>query len=113
MVVATDTVLEERRKLLVQKRILMDLQKDSGSGNRFPHNLSELGNQVHGWTESNVELSEALRETEAFLKASRLVKEAGISEEEGDVSTSIRKHQRRCVHSQILRHGTMLYFDRH
>ena len=98
MVVATDTVLEERRKLLVQKRILMDLQKDSGSGNRFPHNLSELGNQVLGWTESTVELSEALCEfgivdTEAFLKASRLVKEAGISEEEGDISTSIRKHQ--------------------
>ena len=40
-----------------------------------------------------MELSEALRETEAFLKASRLVKEAGISEEEGDISTSIRKHQ--------------------
>ena len=46
MVVANESVLEDRRQLLVQKRILMDLQNDAGK--RFPHNLSEFGRQVHG-----------------------------------------------------------------
>ena len=60
MVVATASVMEDRRNLLVQKRILMDLQDNPGK--RFPHNLSALGNQLHGWTESGVPLSDAFAE---------------------------------------------------
>mmetsp|Transcript_27289 Transcript_27289/g.44774 ORF Transcript_27289/g.44774 Transcript_27289/m.44774 type:complete len:383 (+) Transcript_27289:186-1334(+) len=96
MVVSTALVMEHRRNLLVQKRILLDLQDNPGK--RFPHNLSALGNQLHGWTESGVPLSDASAEfgiddRESFLGAAGLVREAGIAEEVGDISASIRKHQ--------------------
>jgi len=96
MMVATASVMEERRNLLVQKRILMDLQQNPGQC--FPHNLSDLGNRLHGWTESHLPLSDALVEfgindRESFLDAVRLVREAGMAEEEGNVLISIRNHR--------------------
>lgn len=98
MVIPTKSILEERRRLLMQKRILMDLQNSPGK--RFPHNLSELSIQLHGWTESNnIPLTDALVEfgiddRESFLGAARLVREAGMAEEDEDIQTSIRKHQK-------------------
>lgn len=100
MVIAKERLLEERRRLLTQKRILMDLR--DGPGRRFPYGLAELGKRLHGWTGSSdadaVPLSEALAkfgidDRESFLEAATLTREAGLAEEEGDVPASIQKHR--------------------
>lgn len=86
----------ERRRLLTEKRILMDLLGEEGL--RFPHRLSATGRLVHCLDDEPQSLDEALQEfgvddADGLREATKLVREAGALEEAGDTAGAIRKHQ--------------------
>jgi hypothetical protein len=98
MMLRTEEALQQRRRLLSQKRILMDILGQEGP--RFPHNLTTTGRWVHGLDEKEPTLEDALEEFEIgeadvnnLGQAAILVREAGKMEEQGDISGAIVKHR--------------------
>uniref|UniRef100_A0A7S3L1Z3 Phytanoyl-CoA dioxygenase n=1 Tax=Amphora coffeiformis TaxID=265554 RepID=A0A7S3L1Z3_9STRA len=96
MRIIDDTLAYERRRLLIQKRILMDLWEEPGL--RFPHNLSRTACIVNCLEESPQTLEQALQEfgvedPDSLREASKLVLQAGECEEQGDMSGAIKKHR--------------------
>lgn len=100
-----DESAKDRRRLLTQKRILMDLLGEEGL--RFPHRLNATGRFVHcldnnGQQKEAPSLSDALQsfnatDENALREAAGLVREAGVLEEQGETSAAIKKHQRSLV----------------
>jgi len=97
MIVRDDESVQERRRLLGQKRVLMDLLGEEGP--RFPHKLSPTGRRVHCLEDEPVSLEEALQEfgvddVDGLREAAKLVQEAGALEEQGETAAAIQRHQR-------------------
>jgi len=96
MQVRSDRAIKERRRLLNQKRIVMDILGQEGP--IFPHNMTATGRWVHGLEEKEPSLEEALQEfgvddVDSLRQAVIFVREAGEMEEKGDIAGAIRKHQ--------------------
>lgn len=97
MKIRDDESVKERRRLLHQKRVIMDLLGEEGM--RFPHHLSTTGRYVYCLEEEPLSLEEILRHfgvednVDSLREAAKLVREAGKSEERGDMAAAIKKHQ--------------------
>ena len=90
-------VARERRRLLEQKRIIMDLLGQGGL--RFPHHLSKTARLVNCLGETPQTLEEALQEfgvedANHLREAAKLVLEAGELEEQGETYEAIKRHQK-------------------
>jgi hypothetical protein len=91
MKIRDDESVRDLRRLLNQKRILMDLLGEEGP--RFPHRLSKAGRAVHCLDEEPTSLEEALRlfgvdDPDGLREAAKLVCEAGELEERNETSRS-------------------------
>lgn len=86
----------ERRQLLTQKCILMELFNEEGP--RFPHHLSQTARLVNCLDRTPQTLETMLEKCEVedangLREAARLVLEAGEAEERGETSEAIKKHR--------------------